>query len=118
MLGIIKSICASVFLTGGLGVGANIVDVTLERNGYVPAFQHYTDSAGYYITNGNITRKTGRETLEDYDLLKGDEFIGADYLRHQELKSLEKRKNLNIEYRQRQEAQRIREDSERVLREN
>ena len=32
----LKQICGSIIITGGLGLGTNIVDNTLERHGYIP----------------------------------------------------------------------------------
>lgn len=108
----IKQLCYPLLITGGLGLGTNIIDVTSERHGYIPPFQHYTDSMNYYL-NERVTKKIGTDDFNNLELYKGTNPLSS-ILRDHELRSLEKRKELIELYNRQEQGQQIRVESESV----
>lgn len=60
--------------------------------GNVPPFQHYFDNISYYLNEG-VTRPLGTESLDEYALFEGENPV-INYLREEQIKTLEKRNEL------------------------
>ena len=111
-----KQFCTAVGMSGVLGFGSNVIDITCERQGYVPPFQKYSDSMGYYL-NQRVAREIGTNDLKKLDLYKGENLI-SHFLRGQQLESLEKRAELNKLYENQQRGQEMLEASKRARQES
>lgn len=108
----LKQLCYPIIVTGALGFGTNIVDNTSERYGYIPPFQHYTDSMNYYL-NQRVSRKIGTEDLSNYDLVQGETNI-SNFLRKNQERTLAKRKELIEIFNSQQQGEQIRRASQEV----
>lgn len=107
-----KQLCYPLIVSGFLGLGSNIIDSTSERYGYVPPFQHYSDSMNYYL-NKRVSKKIGTTNLEDYELYKGSNWFSS-FLKYHEQLSLEKRKEMIKLYNCEQQGQQMISESQNI----
>lgn len=75
-----RRICNISFVSGLFGFGSSIIDLTFSKRGYVEPLDGYFQNATYKVT-GRITKVMASEPSKNLELLKGDEFPGANYIR-------------------------------------
>jgi len=106
-----RRLCNLGFLAGLTGFGGTLIDLTAEKRGYVEPFDGYLQNATYKVTK-HVTRKMASEPSKNLELLRGDEFIGAQYIKdYGQLNTLEVQKQHAEIYQSQQEALPIRKES-------